>query len=107
MPPRGEVEQQLKTVTQHKDGALRELEKVQKQLYAEQDKNADLANAMQEQKHTEIQGAWAIDRAIEVAKLRIQGEPPIDILETAQKYCAWIKSTSAKPYVKPDQETMQ
>lgn len=87
-----EVELENKLLKQHKDGALRELEKVTDQLFKTQDQNKALVDAVEEKKHSEQLGAWAIDRAIEEKKIN----KDVDVLIRAQEFCEWVMKSSAK-----------
>lgn len=91
---------ELALAIQHKEGALRELEKVQAQLYAAQDDITALTQQLGEKKHSEQLGAWAIDRAVEVIKLRSNFVNPVtakDVTDVAAGLTEWVMETSAAP----------
>ena len=74
-------------------GALRELDKLTEQLAQAQEVGTKLKAQLDEKKHSEQLAGWAIDRAIEVAKL---SQPSVDITVAAQSYCDWVMKSSAK-----------
>lgn len=85
-----EENHQLKTKL---SGALRELDNVTDQLAKAQEIGTKLKNQLDEKKHSEQLAGWAIDRAIETAKL---SDASTDIISTAQSYCDWVMETSAE-----------
>lgn len=102
------LREENKLLEQQKSGALRELEKVTGQLFKAQDQNKVLTEIIEEKKHTEQMGAWAIDRALETAKMNPSNPPtPESVIDCAAKFAEWIMSSSAKKLEAPSTETMQ
>lgn len=75
---------------------LAEHDKITEQLAKAQEIATELKNQLDEKKHSEQLGAWAIDRAIEAKKLDLS----IEITPTAQQFCDWVMKSSAKPNLK-------
>lgn len=71
---------------------LAEHDKITEQLAKAQEIATELKNQLDEKKHSEQLGAWAIDRAIEAKKLDLS----IEITPTAQQFCDWVMASSAK-----------
>lgn len=72
-----------------------QLDKITADLFKMQDTAAELRNQLEEKKHTEQLAGWAIDRALETHKLA--GPTSEQVTQTAQKFCDWIKASSAAP----------
>ena len=77
-------------------GALRELDKLTEQLAQAQEVGTNLKAQLDEKKPSEQLAGWAIDRAIEVAKLRMENEPAVDITAKAASFTQWVMESSAK-----------
>jgi len=81
-----------------KNAALsRELDKVTEEKFHAQEIATELKRQLEEVKHTEQLGGWAIDRALEFIKLKdSKDHVASDVTQTAQHFCEWIKNSSAK-----------
>lgn len=84
------LEDHIKQLEQKNKALSQQLDKITEQLYAAQEIATDLKNQLDEKKHSEQLAGWAIDRALETAKLH----PNEDIIATAQKYCDWIMESA-------------
>lgn len=87
-------------ILQTKNKALEnQLDKVTDDLFKAQEIATDLKNQIEEQKHSEQLGGWAIDRAIESLKLvpeqNATGSVNEVVIRIAHSYTKWIKDTSA------------
>jgi uncharacterized Zn finger protein len=80
----------------------KQLDKVTEDLFKAQELATEIKKKLDDRKHSEQLAGWAIDRAIETAKLMSapdhiwHGE---DIIAIAAKYCEWAVESSSK--VKP------
>lgn len=92
-----QMKAKLDLLESHHKGAIRELEKVQKQLYATQDAVKNLQSKLDNKKHTEQLAGWAIDRALEASKLMPDGSKPktvADLVKIARDICDGVKEIS-------------
>lgn len=80
---------------------LAEHDKITDQLAKAQEIATELKKQLDEKKHSEQLGAWAIDRALELAKIDTETPwEPTDIAACAEEFCNWIMKSSAKPNLK-------
>jgi len=97
-------------------GLTATIDREQKMRFEAEDRIKQLTEVLEEKKHSEQLAGWAIDRAIESLKLDpastaqafstlINQTPSDAIIKEAQKFCDWIKNSSAQP--KQDQNTQE
>lgn len=95
------LSEENKMLAQNNAGIMRELDKVTGQLHEAQDSLTELNEKLAERKHSEQLAGWAIDRALETAKLNSakEGFSPKseDVISDAAKFCDWIVSSSIQP----------
>lgn len=97
--PHGE---QIELLEQKNKSLSDQLDKITSDLFKMQDIAADLKNKLDERKHSEQLAGWAIDRAIEVAK--IKPSEHTDIIALAAKFCKWAVESSAPEAVPTTKE---
>jgi hypothetical protein len=91
------LNEENKMLVERNHGIMRELDKVTNQLHEAQDSAKELDEKLQERKHSEQLAGWAIDRALETAKLSPRHMTAKEVIEEAATYCAWIISSSIQP----------
>lgn len=101
------LNEENKDLKQKLAGALRELDNVTEQLGKAQEIATELKERLDEKKHTEQLAGWAIDRAIETAKLSINPASGTSFISThetitksAEAFCNWVIQSSARPNLK-------
>lgn len=81
-------------------GALTELDKMSSNFFAAQDSIRELTEKIEEKKHTEQLAGWALDRAIETAKIMKTDNETIkgtaQIIQMAAEYLAGVSDLSGK-----------
>lgn len=79
---------------------LGEIDQLQTQLFKANDQARALNDLLEEKKHSEQLAGWAIDRALQIRKENSTAET---VIADAEKFCAWVHSSSAKPPTLSDQ----
>jgi len=91
-------------------GLVATVDREQKLRFEAEDRVKQLTEVLEEKKHSEQLAGWAIDRSLELIKNREEGsqlKSDVDtVLGMAEKFCDWIKSSSAQPKSQVTQETM-
>lgn len=107
-----------------KQRLLGEIDKLHTEAFTRDGQLRQMKEIIEETRHTQQLAGWAIDRALETIKLAPLIDPKdfageakglgyantmgTHVICLAEKFCSWVKSSSA-PEVKPsaDAETMQ
>lgn len=86
---------------------LGEIDALQTQTFTQSEQLRQMKEIIEEKRHTQQLAGWAIDRALEIAKLNGDKVASGNVIETAEKLCAWVHASSARePKTDDAQETV-